>query len=56
MEYITVHNEENFVFPKVSIMENGELKFEIEKEKPIVENKNKPKKNCIQCISTCTTI
>ena len=47
MDSITVHNGENFVFPKVNIMENGELKFEIEKEKeePIVENPpNKPKK------------
>ena len=49
----TVQNRENFVFPKVSIMKNGELKFEIEKEEPIVENKIKSKKNCINCITTC---
>lgn len=56
MESITVHNGENFIFPKVTIMENGELKFEIEKEEPIVENpSNKPKKSCIKCISTCTS-
>jgi hypothetical protein len=52
-EIITVQNGENFVFPKVSIMENGELKFEIEKEEPIIENKNKSKNNCIKCISSC---
>jgi hypothetical protein len=54
-EFITVHNGENFIFPKVIIMENGELKFEIEKEEPIIETSSKPKKNCIKCISTCTS-
>ena len=44
METLTVQNGENFVFPKVSIMVNGELKFEIEKEEPIVETPSKPKK------------
>jgi hypothetical protein len=53
-EIITVQNGENFIFPKVSIMENGELKFEIEKEEPIIEIK-KPKNKCINCISTCTS-
>jgi hypothetical protein len=54
-EIITVQNGENFVFPKVSIMDNGELKFEIEKEKTIIENtnNNKSKKNCIKYITTC---
>ena len=56
MESLTVHNGENFIFPKVTIMENGELKFEIEKEEPIVETPSKPKKDCIKYISTCTTI
>lgn len=56
MESLTVHNGENFIFPKVTIMENGELKFEIEKEEPIVEIPSKPKKDCIKYISTCTTI
>jgi hypothetical protein len=51
MEPITVENGENFIFPKVTIMENGELKFEIEKEEPIIEKKKK----CIKCISTCTS-
>ena len=58
MDYITVHNGDNFVFTKVTIMEDGELKFEIEKEKeePIVETPpNKPKNNCIKYISTCTS-
>jgi hypothetical protein len=44
MESLTVHNGDNFIFPKVTIMENGELKFEIEKEEPIVETQSKPKK------------
>ena len=53
-EMLTIVNGENFIFPKVTIMENGELKFEIEKEEPIVENpSNKPKKSCIKYISTC---
>ena len=55
MEPVTVHNGENFVFPKVTIMENGDLKFEIEKKEPIVEPSTKLKKNCIHCISTCTS-
>jgi hypothetical protein len=62
MEPITVHNGENFVFPKVNILENGELSFEIKKENSIVEIKkedpivkDKPKKNCIKYISTCTS-
>jgi len=57
MESVTVHNGENFVFPKITIMENGELKFEIEKEKEdlIIENKNNSKKGCIKYISTCTS-
>jgi hypothetical protein len=55
MESITVENRENFVFPKVTIMENGELKFEIEKEEPIVVPLSKPKKDCIKYISTCTS-
>jgi len=50
-ELITVHNGENFIFSKVTIMENGELKFEIEKEEPVIEKK----KNCIKCIGTCTS-
>ena len=55
-EIITLQNVENFIYPKVIIMEDGELKFEIEKEKPIIENKNNiPKKNCIKYISTCTS-
>jgi hypothetical protein len=55
-EIINVYNGENFIFPKVTIMEDGELKFEIEKEDSIVETKNnKPKKKCIQYISTCTS-
>lgn len=29
-------------------MVNGELKFEIEKEEPIVETQSKPKKDCIK--------
>jgi hypothetical protein len=74
MESITVHNGENFVYyPKVNIMDNGELSFEIEKEEPsfeiekkessfeiekeepLSETKNKPKKDCIKYISTCTS-
>jgi hypothetical protein len=73
MESITVHNGENFVYPKVNIMDNGELSFEIEKQEPGFEiekkefsfeiekqepqseTKNKPKKDCIKYISTCTS-
>jgi hypothetical protein len=55
-EMLTIVNGEKFIFPKVSVMENGELKFEIEKEEPIVETlPNKPKKDCIKYISTCTS-
>ena len=63
MEVITVDNGENFKFPKVTIMENGELKFEIEKEDSIVEIKkedlivkepSKLKKDCIKYITSCT--
>ena len=88
MESITVQNGENFVFPKVNILENGELSFEIEKEEPSVEIekeepiieiekeepiieiekensiveiekeepivKDKPKKDCIKYITSCT--
>jgi hypothetical protein len=54
-EIINVYNGENFKFPKVTIMEDGELKFEIEKETPIIENKNKPKKSCIKYITSCTS-
>lgn len=50
-EMLTVDNGENFIFPKVTIMENGELKFEIEKK----EQNNTQKKKCIKCISTCTS-
>jgi hypothetical protein len=52
MEVITVDNGENFKFPKVTIMENGELKFEI--EEPVIENKNNLKKDCIKYITSCT--
>ena len=51
METLTVQNGENFVFPKVSIMLNGELKFEI--EEPIVETQSKPKKDCIKYKTHC---
>ena len=55
-EMLTIVNGEKFIFPKVSVMDNGELKFEIEKEKPIIETiSNKPKNNCIKYISTCTS-
>ena len=54
-EMLTIVNGEKFIFPKVIIMENGELKFEIEKEEPIVETSSKPKKSCIKYISTCTS-
>ena len=55
-EMLTIVNGEKFIFPKVTILEDGELKFEIEKEEPIVEPPhNKPKKTCIKYISTCTS-
>jgi hypothetical protein len=54
-EILTIVNGEKFIFPKVTIMEDGELKFEIEKETPIVDPSSKPKKDCIKYISTCTS-
>lgn len=54
-EMLTIVNGEKFIFPKVSVMENGELKFEIEKKEPIVEIPSKAKKSCIKYISTCTS-